>query len=138
MIYSSHIEDVIKYQEKLNFLLVPKLFEQDLVPNHLKKMKVGNSTNIINHDVYTALRFLSEELHKPYYITRAWFINIVDKWFTLMTSRHPVLALSKLKPEMYENSITFLKGFIDIMMDIEIGSKRTWKSSQKGSILATS
>ncbi|KAL5246397.1 hypothetical protein ACI65C_013805 [Semiaphis heraclei] len=52
--------------------------------------------------------------------------------------KHPVLALSKLKPEMYESSITFLKGFIDIMMDIEVGYKRTWKPSQKGSILATS
>jgi len=55
-----------------------------------------------------------------------------------MTSRHPVLALGKLKPEMYESSITFLKEFIDIMMDIEVGYKRTWKPSQKGSILATS
>lgn len=55
-----------------------------------------------------------------------------------MTSRHPVLALSKLKPEMYESSIQFLKGLIYIMMDIELGYKRTWKPSQKGSILATS
>jgi len=138
MICPSHIEDIIKFQEKLDFLLVPKLSEQDLVPNNFQKMKVGKSTNIINHDVCTALRFLSEELNKPEYITTAWFIDIVDKWFTLMTSRHPVLALSKLKPEMYESSITFLKGFIDVMMDIDVGYKRTWKPSQKGSILATS
>jgi len=29
MICSSHIEDIIKFQEKLDFLLVPKLSEQD-------------------------------------------------------------------------------------------------------------
>lgn len=48
------------------------------------------------------------------------------------------VSISKLKPEMYESSITFLKGFIDIMMDIEEGYKSTWKPSQKGSIVATS
>jgi len=42
MIYLSHIEDVVEYQEKREFLLVPKLFEQDLVPNNFQKMKVGN------------------------------------------------------------------------------------------------
>jgi len=131
VICSSHIEDIIKFQEKLDILLVPKLSEQNLVPNHFQKMKVGKSTNIINHDVCTALRFLSDELNKPEYITTAWFIDIVDKWFTLMTSRHPVLALSKLKPEMYESSIKFLKGFIDIMMDIEVGYKRNMETFSK-------
>ncbi|KAL5242064.1 hypothetical protein ACI65C_009474 [Semiaphis heraclei] len=119
VICSSHIEDIIKFQEKLDFLLVPKLPEQDLVPNHFQKMKVGKSTDIINHDARTAFRAL--------------FIDIVDKYFTLMTSRHPVLALSELKPEMYESIITFLKGFIDIMMDIEVEYKIQWKPSQKGS-----
>lgn len=91
---SSHIEDVINYQEKLDFLLVPKLSEEDLIPNHFQKMKVGKSRNVINHDVCTALKFLSEELNKSEYVTTAWFIDTVDKWFSLMTSRHPVLAIS--------------------------------------------
>lgn len=137
IICSSHIEDVIKYQEKLDFVLVPKLSELDLMPNHYQKMKVGKSTNVINHDVYTALQFLSEELHKPEYLTTAWFINIIDKWFSLMTSRHPILALSKLKPDIYENTIQFLNSFIDVMKGLEVGNKRTWKPSQTGSILAT-
>lgn len=55
-------------------------------------MKVGKSTNVISHDVCSALRFLSNELNKPEYITTAWFIEVIEKWFTLMTSRHPVLA----------------------------------------------
>jgi len=122
-ICTNHIEDVIKYQEKLYFLLVPKLSEQDLMPNHFQKMKVGKSTNVINHDVYTALRFLSEELNKPEYLTTAWFINLVDRWFSLMTSRHPVLALSKLKLDIYEETIQFLNSFKDIMSDLEVGQK---------------
>jgi len=75
---SNHIEDVIKYQEKLDFLLVPIQSEQDLMTNHFQKIKVGKSTYVINHDVYTALRFLSVELNKPEYVTTAWFINLVD------------------------------------------------------------
>lgn len=137
-ICSSHIEDVINYQEKLEFLLVPKLSEEDLMPNHFQRMKVGKSRIVINHDVCTALKFLSEELNKSEYVTTAWFIDTVDKWFSLMTSRHPVLAISKLKPEMYEKTIHFLNSFIDIITDLKVGHKKLWKPSQTRSILATS
>jgi len=56
----------------------------------------------------------------------AWFINKVNKWFFLMTSRHLVLALSKLKPEMYESSITFYndKYRSRIQKNLETFSKR--------------
>lgn len=137
-ICSSHIEDVIHYQEKLDFILVPKLSQHDLMPNHFQKMKVGNSKNVINHDLNTALRFLSTELNKSEYTTTAWFIDLVDKWFSLMTSRHPVLAISKLQPDIYEKTIQFLKNFINIITNLEVGHKRIWKPSQTGAILATS
>lgn len=55
-----------------------------------------------------------------------------------MTSTHPVLALSKLKPQVYENNIQFLKHFINIMTDLEVGLKKIWKPSQTDSIIATS
>jgi len=71
---SNHIEDVIKHQEKLDFLLVPKLSEQDLMPNHFQKMKVGKLSNVINHEVFTALRFMSKKF-KTECLTTVWFIN---------------------------------------------------------------
>lgn len=44
--------NVVLISREIRFLLVPKLSEQDLVLYHLQKIKVGKSTNIINHDVY--------------------------------------------------------------------------------------
>jgi len=132
-----HIQDVINYQDQLHFHLAPKLSQNDLVPSHFQKMKVGKSTNVISHDVCSALRFLADELNKPEYLTTAWFIETIEHWFSLMTSRHIVMALSKLKPDIYEKSIIFLNNFIEIMTHLEVGHKRSWKPSQSGSILST-
>lgn len=42
-----------------------------------------------------------------------------------MTFRHPVLTLRKINPEIYGSSIIFLKEFINIMMNIKVGSEKT-------------
>lgn len=47
------------------------------------------------------------------------------------------MALSKLKPDVYEKSIIFLNNFIEIMTHLEVGNKRSWKPSQSGSIIST-
>lgn len=120
-ICAQHILDVVNYQKNLKFQLAPKLTEQDLFPNHFQTMKVSISTNVISHDVYSA--FLAEELHKPEYLTTAWYIEIIDKWFNLMTSRSPVMSLSKLKPLVYKEAISFLNQFIDIMRKPKVGGK---------------
>jgi len=120
-ICAQHILDVVNYQKNLKFQLAPKLTEQDLFPNHFQKMKVSKSTNVISHNVSSTLRFLAEELHKPEYLTTAWYIEIIDKWFNLMTSRSPVMALSKLKPLVYKEAISFLNQFIDIMRKLKVG-----------------
>lgn len=135
---SDHIQEIINYQDQLQFHLAPKLSQNDLIPSHFQKMKVGKSTNVISHDICSALRFLADELNKPDFLTTAWFIETIEHWFSLMTSRHIEMALSKLKPDVYENSITFLNNFIKIMTNLEVGNKRCWKPSQSGSILATS
>lgn len=122
-INAQHILDVVNYQKNLKFQLALKLTEQDLFPNHFQKKKVSKSTNVISHDVSSALRFLAEELHKPEYLTTAWYIEIIDKWFNLMTSRNPVMALSKLKPLVYKEAISFLNEFIDIMRKLKVEGK---------------
>jgi len=83
------------------------------------------------------LRFLADELNRPEYLTTTWFIETIEHWFSLMTSRHIVMALSKLKPDVYEKSIIFLNNFIEIMTHLEVGNKRSWKPSQSGSIIST-
>jgi hypothetical protein len=94
-------------------------------------MKVKTLTNVISHSVSSALKFLAA------YKTTAWFLDQVEKWFYLMTSRHPSCAISKMNPEIYDDSIEFLKNFMDIFRRMEVGHKRTWKPSQTGVLVST-
>lgn len=132
-----HVEDVIKYQKPLQFKLAPKLTEEDLTPTHFNKMRVKKSTNVVSHDVSSALKFLCEELHKPQYKSTAWFLDLVEQWFVLMTSRHPTLALSKHNMEAYQNALSHLRNVIDVFGVMEVGEKRAWKPSQTGLLIST-
>lgn len=132
-----HILDLIKYQKNFNFLLAPKLNEEDLLPDHFKKMKVKISSNIVNHDVASSLKFISDELQNKQYLTTAWFIDILSKWFYYMTSRHPACALSRMRETSYNNAIQFLHEFIEIILNLYVGESRLWKPSQTGAIIST-
>lgn len=132
-----HILDLIKYQEELNFKLVPKLTEEDLFPSHYDKMKVSKSTSIINHDVSSALKFIAEHKNRPDYLTTAWFIDQMEKWFYLMTSRSLMNALSKIDVSIYTSTIKFLEDFMEIINFMEVGLKKLWKPSQTGILIST-
>jgi len=58
-------------------------------------MRVNKATNMFRRDVSGALNFLSKERNKKEYSTTATFIEIISKWFSLITSRHAILALGK-------------------------------------------
>lgn len=131
-----HIEDLIQYQKPLHFKLAPKLTE-DLTPSHFQKMRVKKSTNVVSHDVSSALKFLAEELTKPDYKTTAWFLDLVEQWFALMTSRHPTLALSRRNMQSYENSITHLHSVMDVFRTMHVGPKGAWKPSQSALLIST-
>lgn len=136
-ILSSHIFELAKYQESHIFKLAPKLSEEDLLPSHFSKMKVSTSSNVISHSVSSALKFLADELKKPEYLTTAWFLDQIEKWFFLMTSRHPSCALSKLNIDVYNSTIGFLKQILELFSSMEVGHKKIWKPSQTGVLIST-
>jgi hypothetical protein len=84
-------------------------------------MKVGKSTNVISHDVSSALKLLVAELGRPEYLTTDWsmacFIDTIEKWFCIVTWRHPTLAINKFNPYVYKEAIQFLQDFIIIIKD---------------------
>lgn len=133
----SHIDDIIKYQEHLQFKLVPNLSESDLMPSHFEKMKVRTSTNVVSHHVSAALKFLSVELNQPEYNTTAWFLDLIEKWFTIMSSRHPILALSHKKTQEYEIAISHLQNTVKVFKGMMVGSRQLWKPSQTGLLIST-
>jgi hypothetical protein len=132
-----HIFDLVEFQNKLEFKLAPKLSEADLLLSHYDKMKVSKSTHVISHDVSCALKFVSQHLNKKEYITTAWFIDQVEKWFYLMTSRSPVNAISKHNIEKYNETITFFKDFMELIDSMEVGIKKIWKPCQTGILIST-
>jgi hypothetical protein len=132
-----HIFDLVEFQNKLEFKLAPKLSEADLLPSHYDKMKVSKSTHVISHDVSCALTFVSQYLNKKEYITTAWFIDQVEKWFSLMTSRSPVNAISKHNIEKYNETITFFKDFMELIDSMEVGIEKIWKPCQTGILIST-
>nr|CAI5855991.1 unnamed protein product [Callosobruchus analis] len=129
-VLSSHIFDLAAHQKSLTFKLAPKLSEEDLLPSHFSKMKVSTSTNVISHCVSSALKFLADELKKPEYLTTAWFLDQIEKWFSLMTSRHPTCALIKFNIDIYNETIIFLNDFLELFTIMEVGFKKLWKPSQ--------
>lgn len=136
-VLASHIYEIIAHEKEHSFKLAPKLSERDLFPSHFGKMEVCTSTSVVNHTVSSALKFLAEELDKPAYLTTAWFLDQVERWFHLMTSRHPSCALSKFNLNVYRDSIAFLKDFRDLFCNMEVGQKKIWKPSQTGVLIST-
>jgi hypothetical protein len=86
----------------------------------------------VSHTVSSALKLLGEELNKP-----AWFLDQVERWFYIMTSRHPSCALSKMNEVVYNDTITFLKDFMELFRNMAIGYKKLWKPSQTGVLIST-
>jgi len=59
-------------------------------------MKVAHAMAIFSKAVSAALHLLVEAgVCEQYTLTTAWFLQTVNHWFDLMSSRHPVMALSK-------------------------------------------
>lgn len=54
-----------------------------------------------------------------------------------MSSRDPVVALSKFNPEKYLETLQFLNKFMDLFRNIKIGYRKTWKPCQSGVLIAT-
>ncbi|XP_018378089.1 PREDICTED: uncharacterized protein LOC108770853 [Trachymyrmex cornetzi] len=72
------------------------------------------------------------DVHK----TTAWFLKTIYKWFKIMTSRYQKLALSYYNEDVYKDTITFLKDFMDIIQGITVGDTK-WKPFQSGLLLCT-
>ena len=134
-----HVSDLVHFQSDKDLKLAPNLSEATISSvGHFNKMKVGSAMSLFSKSVSAALRYLVEKGGRPIsYLTTAWFIDAVDHWFNLMSSRHPVMGLSKKKDDQYMLARSSLEDFIETMSSIQIGSKPVWKPVQTGTILST-
>lgn len=149
------IEDLFNVQEsfKSSLKLAPKLEEFKLHPTNFEKMKVKTSFHVLHRDVSSALRILAAQLeHEDMedtsenekevkintYLTTAWFIEFINKWFYLMTSRGPQDgALNPKYKESYNENLLFLKECIHVFKYIIVGNRKSWRPIQTGLIIST-
>lgn len=93
---SQHFYELLDKQKDLHFLLTPKLKDDYLDRSkHFQKMRVPSASNVLSHEVSTALQFLSVECSKPEYKTTSWLVGYIAQWFKIVTSRNLSIAISK-------------------------------------------
>jgi hypothetical protein len=132
------IKQLADYDGGKDLKLAPKLTSKHLEPSHFDKMKVSFALSVFSPSVTAAIRLLvgMDKLHSSA-LTTAWFLETMNHWFDLMSSRHPVMALSRFNEEKYVAAIDFLRMVSDMFRDISIGDKGVWKPVQTGIILST-
>lgn len=90
--------------------LAPHIKEKHLNSLYFDKMDVGSAYTFLNHAVGAAIKYLVQEgIIGEETLTRAWFLELVFKWFSLMTSRTIKLAVSELNPKKHEEAVTLLE-----------------------------
>lgn len=137
-----YLEQLCEIDEKHSLKLAPRLKLKHLNPSHYEKMNVGTAYAVFNHAVASALRLLVEQGKiDEEALTTAWFVDQVFKWFSLMTSRTPTMALSDLCSEKGKEAVTFLNDFMEVFRNLRIIDKAktnaTWKPIQAGIIITT-
>ncbi|CAL1677325.1 unnamed protein product [Lasius platythorax] len=100
-------------------------------------MRVNTAKRVLSTNVSSALEFLADENNTPHYLTTAWFIKVIAKWFKLMTSRYCSVALGKLHIEEFNESISFLHECIDLFTNLTVDNEGHFKPVQKGMIITT-
>jgi len=59
-------------------------------------------------------------------LTTAWFLDTVNHWVDLMSSRHSVITLSKFNYEKYLNAVKFFFNMVnefDLFRHVTIGTQ---------------
>lgn len=132
------IKDLLTFQEGMALKIAPHLSAAAIEPSHFEKMKVGPALNVFSKATSAGLKYMVQQENRPLtYMTTAWLLEQVDHWFDLMSSRHPITALSRIKMEEYKKAITFLQDFVHLFRGMKIGEKGGWKPVQTGVIMAT-
>ncbi|XP_067122001.1 uncharacterized protein [Centruroides vittatus] len=136
MLWICIVINLANYQSDCDLKLAPELTLQHLSTHHFQKTKVNIALKLFNCKTSTALRYVIDEVGWSRNVeTTAWFIEVIAKWFNLMSSRHPVTALSLRDKNKYDEAIVFLKSCIEVFNGLTIGSG--WKPVQSRAILST-
>lgn len=135
-----HLLELVQF-EKDNKLKTTKLRESDFdflkKKNHFDAMKVPNSTKFCNLANVHALHNFAIKANRRDVLPTAFFIEIISLWFAYFKNRAQNRALSKRRPEKYEEVLQLAEFFKKMIFNLRVGQKRAHKPWQTNSVLAT-
>ena len=132
-----HIKALVDFQEKQELKIALDLNALAINPGHFLKMCVRDALKVISISVSSGLRYLVKSHgYSKDLLTTAWFIELTRKWFDLMTSRHPVEALSMKNSFAYVEAINHLKTTSSVFQSLAV-ENGCWKPWQTGVLMST-
>ncbi|XP_054917754.2 uncharacterized protein [Dermacentor andersoni] len=132
-----HVQAVLDYDAANELKVAPNLSETHISCGHFTKMKVGVAVQLFR-EAPPAIRFLIKEgVIEPEAETTAWFMDLVSRWYALMSSRHPTMALSRRNITKYHAALDTLRTATDTIRELKMGTGSQWKPSQAGVLIAT-
>ncbi len=127
---------LLEAEKNAVFILAPKLSDKMLHPGQFDKMSVALAEKLFSNQITAAIKLkVNNKTFPETYATTAWLFDNIRRWFDLMTSRTPKLAISKLNEDVYKETIQFLQNFQDIFKTASFGDK--WKPIQTAVLLST-
>lgn len=132
-----HVTAVLDFDEENELKIAPRLSDIHTSTGHFTKMKVGIAVQLFRESP-PAIRYLIRQKKLPAEAeTTAWFMQLVSKWYSLMSARHPKVALSHLDMHKHNRAVQTLKLAVDTFLCMKMGNTNHWKPSQAGVVSAT-
>lgn len=132
-----HVRAVVEYDSDKELEIAPKLSEVHISKGHYTKMKVGIAVQFFKESPAAIRCLIREKVLEPEAETTAWFLDLIAKWYKLMSSRHPSVALSCRDMAKYHEALETLRLTLETIQGMQMGSTSQWKPSQAGLMVAT-
>uniref|UniRef100_A0A1E1X2M4 Putative tick transposon n=1 Tax=Amblyomma aureolatum TaxID=187763 RepID=A0A1E1X2M4_9ACAR len=131
------VEEVLQHDSDDDLKIANGLSAVHVSTGHFTEMKVSIAVQLFR-EAPAGIRYLIQKGKLPAEAeATAWFFELLWRWYSLMSSRHPVLALSKIDVAKYEEAIATLHLAQHTLRHVKMGTAH-WKPSQAGLLISTS
>ncbi|KAL1419683.1 hypothetical protein MTO96_025030 [Rhipicephalus appendiculatus] len=100
-------------------------------------MKVGIAVQFFRDAASTIRYLIGEGTLEPETETTVWFLELISKWYALMSSRHPSVALSLRDVTKHHAAVRTHRLALETIRGIHMGNTSQWKLSQAGLMIST-
>lgn len=128
-----HIRDLLEFEENFQLKVAFRLKPWNVdCKKHFNKMKVGTARAVLCHRTSVGLEMLAEEKNDASYKTTAWFVELLNTFFDLVTSRHKSMAFSHENQEVYDKAVALILKVSYVFQHMTVGKDEHFKPCQRG------